>query len=98
MTRVVWAEPAVADLEAIHAYIARDSDAFADAMTLCILESVERLETYPLSGRVVPELGDENVREIIVGNYRVIYEVDSSGVTIQTVLHGARAFPAAFEG
>ena len=93
MTRIVWTEPAVADMEAIRAYIARDNEVYADAVVLRILESVERLERYPLSGRVVPELGDENLRELIVGNYRVMYEVSGSAVTIETVLHGARAFP-----
>ena len=87
----------MADLEAIHAYIGRDSDIYASATVLRILESVEKLEQYPLSGRVVPELGDEKLRELIVGNYRVVYEVGSSAVTIQTVLHGARAFPPDFE-
>jgi toxin ParE1/3/4 len=93
MTRIVWTEPAVADLEAIRAYIARDNEVYAEATVLRILESVERLEQYPLSGRVVPELQDEKLRELIVGNYRVMYEVSSSVATIQTVLHGARAFP-----
>ena len=98
MMKIVWTEPAVADLEAIHSYIARDSDIYANATILRVLESVEKLEQYPLSGRVVPEIGDENLRELIVGNYRVIYEVGSSAVTIQTVLHGARAFPPDLEG
>ena len=41
-------------------------------------------------GRVVPELNEENVRELIVGNYRVIYEATASTMRILTVLHGAR--------
>lgn len=93
MTKIVWTEPAVADLEAIHSYIARDSDIYANATVFRVLESVEKLVQYPLSGRVVPEIGHENVRELIVGNYRVIYEVGTSAVAIQTVLHGKRAFP-----
>jgi addiction module RelE/StbE family toxin len=93
MKKIVWTEPAVDDLDAIHSYISRDSDVFANATILRILESVDRLEYYPLSGRIVPELGDEKMREILVGNYRIIYEVGSSAVTIQTVLHGARSFP-----
>ena len=97
MTRIVWTEPAVADLEAIHAHIARDSDVYADATVLRILDSVDRLEEYPLSGRMIPELGDAKLRELIVGNYRVMYEVGESAITIQTVLHGAQAFPPGFE-
>ena len=90
---IVWTEPAVADLEAIRAYIARDNEVYADAVLLRILESVDRLESYPRLGRVVPELGDDSLRELIVGSYRVMYEVSAAAVVIQTVLHGARAFP-----
>ena len=93
MMKIVWTEPAVADLEAIRSYIARDSHIYANATILRVLESVEKLKQYPHSGRVDPEIGDENLRELIVSNYRVIYEVGTSSVTSQTVLHGARAFP-----
>ncbi len=44
MTRIVWTEPAVADMEAIRAYIARDNEVYANAVVLRILEGVERLE------------------------------------------------------
>ena len=92
MTVIVWTEPAVADLENIHSYIARDSEVYADAILLGLFEAVERLETYPSSGRIVPELADDSTRELIVGNYRVVYSVSGETVRILTVLHSARTF------
>ncbi len=93
MTRVVWTEPAVSDLDSIHANIARDVEAYADAVIAEIFESVDRLAHFPQSGRVVPEMGDDDTREIIVGNYRVIYDVGRDIVRILAVLHCARLFP-----
>ena len=92
MKNVVWTAPAVDDLESIRDYIARDSEVYANAMLLEIFEAVDRLESFPCSGRVVLELEDENTRELIVDNYRVIYDLSGSTIRILTVLHGARSF------
>ena len=93
MSRLLWTEPAVADLDSIHAYISRDAIVYADAVILEILNAVERLVDFPESGRFVPELDDDQTRELLVGNYRILYEVDSDRVSILTVLHGTRDFP-----
>ncbi|MEK6713239.1 MAG: type II toxin-antitoxin system RelE/ParE family toxin [Nitrospirota bacterium] len=92
MTKIVWTDPAVQDLASIHSYITRDSNVYADALLLEIFHFVEKLEQFPRSGRVVPELNDGNTREIIVGNYRVIYDIAHLRVRILAVLHGARLF------
>ena len=91
--KIVWTEPAGTDLEAIRTYIARDAETYANAVILDILEATDRLERFPESGRIVPELDDLHTREIIVGNYRVIYDISGDVVRILTVLHGARQFP-----
>jgi toxin ParE1/3/4 len=93
MTRIVWTEPAVSDLNGIHAYIARDAEVYANATVTEILDSVDRLSLFPQSGRIVPEVDDENTREIIVGDYRVMYDTSGEVVRILSVLHGARLFP-----
>jgi toxin ParE1/3/4 len=54
---------------------------------------VERLKDNPRSGRVVPELGNESIREVIHGNYRIVYRLQREVVEIATVFHGARLFP-----
>lgn len=91
--KIVWTEPAIADLDAIRTYIALDSEDYANAVLLEIFASTDRLEQFPQSGRVVPELNDHGTREIIVGNYRVIYDLSGESVRILSVLHGARQFP-----
>ena len=92
MTRVVWAPQAIEDVEAVRAYVARDSVHYADLLAERIVSAVSRLESHPLSGRVVPEVGDESLREVIHGNYRIVYRVRPDLVEIATVFHGARLF------
>jgi addiction module RelE/StbE family toxin len=91
--KIVWSEPAVTDLDAIRTYIARDSETYADAVILEIFATTDRLENFPESGRIVPELNDPTTREIIVGSYRVMYDISGEVVRILGVLHGARQFP-----
>ena len=93
MTRVVWTEPAVSDLDSIHSYISRDSIIYADSVVSEIFDATDRLIDYPQSGRIVPEIDDDATREIIVGNYRVMYDLGSNIIRILAVLHGARQFP-----
>ena len=92
MTQVLWAPQAIQDVEAIRAHVARDSTHYADLVVERIVEAVERLKDNPRSGRVVPELGDESIREVIHGNYRIVYRLRPDLVEIATVFHGARLF------
>jgi plasmid stabilization system protein ParE len=56
-----------------------------------IVGAVERLKTFPESGRVVPELSDPLYRELIMGSYRIVYRLrPGESVEILTVFHGAR--------
>lgn len=92
MTRLVWAPQAIQDVEAIRAHIARDSIDYADLAVGRIVAAVERLADHPRSGRVVPEFGDESIREVIHGSYRIVYRLRHDVVEIATVFHGARLF------
>ena len=92
MTRIIWSPQAIEDVEAIRAYVARDSPRYGDLLAERLVSAVEHLETDPLSGRVVPEVGDDTVREIIHGNYRIVYRVRPDLLEIVTVFHGARLF------
>ncbi len=65
---------------------------YADAVVIEIFDAVDRLARFPRSGRVVPEMDDENIREVIVGSYRVIYDVNEEAVRILSVIHGAQRF------
>ncbi|MGH7592831.1 MAG: type II toxin-antitoxin system RelE/ParE family toxin [Gemmatimonadales bacterium] len=90
MTPIRWSEEAFADLEAIHAYIARDSDHYASRTVERILQAVDRLEMFPELGRIVPEFQRSDIRELIVGAYRIVYHVDVASVGLITIIHGAR--------
>jgi addiction module RelE/StbE family toxin len=92
VTRVVWAPQAIEDVEAIRTYVARDSVHYADLLVERIVAAASRLESNPLSGRVVPEVRDESLREVIHGNYRIVYRLRHGVVEIATVFHGARLF------
>ena len=72
MTPIRWSPQAVRDVESIRDYIAQDSVRYAQLTVDRIISSVERLRAFPLSGRVVPERGDPEIREVIVGPFRVV--------------------------
>jgi len=88
--KIIWTQNADVDLDNLVDYISEDSDVYAQAFVLEILDVVQRLKDFPKSGRVVPEYQQENTREIIVGHYRVIYEIAGLSVRILTIIHGAR--------
>lgn len=90
MIRIVWTHCAIVDLEHIRSYIAQDSEYYAQALIHEIFQSVDQLQRFPQSGRIVPEINEAKTRELIVGSYRLIYEIKGSTVAILTVLHGAR--------
>ena len=90
MAELKWTEQALCDVEAIAIYIARDSSFYAQTFAQKIFDSVQRLEIFPESGRVVPELAQQNIREIILGNYRIIYRLKNNSVEILTVYHSSR--------
>lgn len=90
MTEVRRSVQALEDVESIRQYVSRDSVEYARLLVARNVQSVERLAEYSTSRRVVPELGDESVRETICGDYRVVYQYSADSVVIPTVHHGAR--------
>jgi toxin ParE1/3/4 len=94
-SRIVWSASAVRDLTDIAAFIARTSPRYASLVTQRLIAAVGRLEQFPESGRVVPELAEPRVREVIHGSYRIVYELRDSRVEILTVFRASRRFPQA---
>ena len=88
--RVEWSPRAVEDLEAIAEYIAADSPAYAATVVKTVLNTANNFSRFPFSGRVVPELGDENIREWFAYSYRMIYRVGNQVVTVAAIVHGKR--------
>lgn len=85
-TEIKWTLHALQDIENIAEFIAQDSEHFASIQIDKFFIRSQILEQFPLAGRMVPELGDEQIRELIEGNYRMIYRVVSeSRVDILTI-------------
>ena len=89
---IKWSKPAKLDLKQIHSYISRDSRFYAEKVSLEIVEKSEKLGFFPEAGRIVPEIGDSNIREIFVYSYRLIYEIFPNSIEILALIHGKREF------
>lgn len=90
MATVRWTQRAKGDLQEIYDFIAKDSPRAADAIVERIIHETERLAAFPESGRIMPEFPTLSYREVIVGNYRVLYRVEGEVVWIAAVVHGRR--------
>jgi addiction module RelE/StbE family toxin len=94
MVKIIWTQRSLSDLKSIAEYIAKDSVKYASLTIERIIDVTKHLETNPRIGRMVPEVGrNDKIREIILGNYRIIYKITSSlAIHILTVHHSAKRF------
>ncbi|MDZ4277959.1 MAG: type II toxin-antitoxin system RelE/ParE family toxin [Dehalococcoidia bacterium] len=90
MASIVWTVGARDDLRDTIDYIGRDSPTYAAATAERILGAAEGLRRHPKMGRVVPEYDDQSIRELIVGNYRVVYRLRRQQVAVLAIVHGSR--------
>ena len=88
---VVWTETAVEHLAGIRQYISQTSPIYAEQVVGRILDRGKQLEAFPESGRMVPEVGRPEIREVIEAPYRVIYRVTPLRVEVVFVVHARRA-------
>ncbi len=87
---LIWSREALDDIDSIAEYISRDSLYHAQQVAERLFELGESLRKYPKIGRVVPELGDSQVRECFLYSYRLIYELKDEEIHILAVIHGKR--------
>src|SRR6266567_3990779 len=92
--KVVWLLDALDDLKEIYDYIYADSPRAARKIVNQLRSAPRHLSRFPLMGRIVPELPDSGLRELIVGKYRIIYRPSEHLVEILLIVHGSRDFPA----
>ena len=85
-----WSPKAAHQLETIVEYIAQDSERYATIFASKLLQIVRSIPTYPVAGRIVPEYGDQNLREKIHQGYRIVYRLTPNTVEIVAICHGAR--------
>jgi len=91
MAKIKWTNFALDDLQAIHDFVSQDSSKYADVLMDKIIERIDVLEQHPKLGRKVPEFNNELIRELIEGNFRIIYRIESEDqVGITRIHHAAR--------
>ena len=91
MAKIIWTARSLRDLEEIGEYISKDSLRYAKLTLEQLLGAAKLIEMNSLVGRIVPETGQRNIREIITGNYRIIYKIKTRGnAYILTVHHTSR--------
>lgn len=88
--KVVWTPLAVDRASEITEHISLDNPTADSQWVEGLFKAVERLAKFPKQGRVVPEVGRSDIRELLYESYRVIYRVESKRVSILTVRHGRR--------
>ena len=86
-----WTDLAIDDMINIAEFISKDSVKYSGIQIKRIRERARLLKTQPLLGRIVPEIKDDTIRELILGNYRIIYRIISENrIDILTVHHSAK--------
>jgi addiction module RelE/StbE family toxin len=88
--KIFWTNAALDNLLAIYDYVAQASPFYADKLTKRLVERSEQLEVFPLSGRIVPELSNPDIREVIEGAYRILYKVKTDSIDVIAVVHSAQ--------
>lgn len=88
--KIFWTENSVHDLLAIKDFISVDSIDRAETWIRKLFSYGEELAAFPSRGRIVPEFKQENIRELLIENYRLVYRVKASKIEILTVFEGHR--------
>ena len=90
---IIWSPLAVDRVSEIAEYIAQDKPSAAEQWVKTVFSKVEHLKSSPEIGRIVPEIENNQFRELIYGNYRIIYRIEPKQVSVLTVRHGKQILP-----
>lgn len=91
MAEIIWSPRSLKDIDEIANYISKDSLQYAETQVSQFFTKVKILQKHPLSGRMVPELKDFAVLQLLCGHYRIIYEIlDPVKIAIITIHHQSR--------
>ncbi len=91
--KLIWSPLALDRASEIIDYISLDSPSAAKRWLNTVFDKVEQLISSPEIGRIVPEISDSKFREIIYGNYRIIYHIEPTTNSILTIPHGKQILP-----
>jgi plasmid stabilization system protein ParE len=91
--KIVWSPLAVERASEIVDYIVHDKPLAADKWIHTVFSKVEQLRSHPEIGRIVPEINERQFRELIYGNYRMVYHIGTKQISILTIRHGKQILP-----
>ena len=91
--KIIWSPISITRIQEISEYISNDSPSEALNWVNKIFDYVLELEKFPAMGRQVPEIKKNNYKELILGNYRIIYRIDEKQINILTVRHVKQILP-----
>jgi len=91
--KIIWSPLAIDRVGEIANYIAKDKPTAAENWVDNIFSTVESLASSPKLGRIVPEINKDQYREIIYGNYRIVYRLEEKQISVLTIRHGKQLLP-----
>jgi toxin ParE1/3/4 len=91
--KIIWSPLAVDRASEIVDYIVRDKPSSAEKWINTAFSKVEQLKSSLEIGRILPEIKDNQFRELIYGNYRIIYRIEKKQIFVLTIRHGKQILP-----
>jgi toxin ParE1/3/4 len=91
--KIIWSPLSIQRLQETATYIAADNIRAATKWIDTIFEKVKILKSNPEIGRIVPEIGKSDIRELLFGNYRIIYHASKNQISVLTVRHFKQILP-----
>jgi len=91
--KVRWSRRSQTDLKDIGRYIARHNRNAARRWVSRLREKVLGIREQPRVGRIVPELMRDDIREVLLASYRIVYQIRTEDLLVLTVFEGHRLLP-----
>lgn len=91
--KIIWSPLSVDRVSEIAEYISVDNPDSSQKWVEKLFGVVEKLKTFPRSGRIVQEINEDTIRELIFVNYRIIYRIEPKQISILTVRHSRQILP-----
>jgi len=89
---VEWTDKAKSSLRSIYNYIRNDSGFYAEEVRYKFITESEKLNKFPRLGRIVPETSNENIRELFIYSYRMMYEIIEDNIYILSIIHSKQNY------
>lgn len=91
MAGIIWSREARQDLDAIFLRLNTESESYSKRWLDDVFKKIELIQRFPNMGRKVPEIKVANVREILVAQYRIIYNVrNDEMVEVLAIRHSSK--------